>query len=80
MRFHDIATLLALSAMLSRAKIYYTSFINLQHSKISQWNDNKQRSNSELVKQTRMLHVLIDASEKQAQQSLVRNDYESAFT
>ena len=26
--------------------IYYTSFINLQRSKISQWNDNKQRSNS----------------------------------
>ena len=27
-----------------------------------------------------MLHVLIAASPKKAQQSLVRNDYESAFT
>ena len=44
--------------------IYYTAFINLQRSKISQWNDNKQRSNSQLVKQTRMLHVLIAASPK----------------
>ena len=27
--------------LLSAAQIYYTSFINLQRSKISQWNDNK---------------------------------------
>ena len=32
--------------LLSAAQIYYTSFIYLQCSKISQWNDNKQRSNS----------------------------------
>ena len=32
--------------LLSAAQIYYTSFINLRRSKISQWNDNKQRSNS----------------------------------
>ena len=32
--------------LLSAAQIYYASFINLQCSKISQWNDNKQRSNS----------------------------------
>ena len=31
--------------LISAAQIYDTSFINLQRSKISQWNDNKQRSN-----------------------------------
>ena len=39
-------SLLLVLNLISAVQIYYASFINLQRSKISQWNDNKQRSNS----------------------------------
>ena len=73
-------SLLLVLNLLSATQIYYTSFINLQLVKSA----NGTTTNSVVIANLWSKHACCTCSlprlQKQAEQSLVRNDYKSAFT